>query len=692
MKPIYQFLAVTQACGLWSFAHAQENPSLLNPLIVEGRSAEQRWNLEESIVGPDHLYHADPAALVRKLPGAAIVRNGPQTGIVQLRGLSGERVAVRVNGMTITPACPNHMDPPLHYADAGAGDLIKLYAGISPVNAGGDHIGGSLSFTRPDPIFADGPAALFHGKLGTSFIGSQDATITSTDLNQAQGDVAFRYRGSFATADDLRYPGGTVADSSYETSRHELMSAWRTKNGYIMLEAGFSATRDTGTPALPMDMIMDDAWKFNLSQQENFKWGSLESRLYVHDIEHMMDNYSLRASPLGPGGMAMRSPSTSRDYGWRSDIVLPRGANNLRTGIDLHGNDFAAEQIAIGSGMKRDTFRDNQRLRFGTYVDWERDWTDQWTTRVGLRGDVVSSDAGSVSNEILPPAPGPAALILADQHAFNSADRSFTTMLPQAVAALSFAPDETTNIEFALALNSRAPSLVERYLWTPLNASAGLADGRTYLGNLDLDPETSLKIGVGLEKRGRNWDVEFTPFYQSVSDYIQGMPLTRLDATGKPVLQYQNIDRAELYGFELSGRYNFSSEFSVTSSMSSVRGKNKDFGGDLYRIAPLRGIVDLAYRNEVWESHLECVWASAQKHVSDLQEETPSPGYGIFNFRLARHFANRLRVEVGVENLLNKRYTEHLGGVNRVSMSDLAIGERIPSAGRFGYGSVSWSF
>jgi iron complex outermembrane receptor protein len=75
-----------------------------------------------------------------------------------------------------------------------------------------------------------------------------------------------------------------------------------------------------------------------------------------------------------------------------------------------------------------------------------------------------------------------------------------------------------------------------------------------------------------------------------------------------------------------------------------------------------------------------------------MQGESPSPGYGLLNLRLAKLFAKTLRVEVGVENLLDKRYADHLGGVNRVAGGDLATGERIPGAGRFAYGSVSWEF
>jgi len=364
----------------------------------------------------------------------------------------------------------------------------------------------------------------------------------------------------------------------------------------------------------------------------------------------------------------------------------------LRAGIDLHRNEFDAEQVAVASGQRRDTFHNNERSRYGTYLDWEAKIADSWSYRAGLRGDVVTSDADAVRNAILPP-PGPMRnMILADQARFNAADRSFTDVLPAATAALRYEPDEQSGIELAVALKSRAPSLVERYLWTPLNASAGLADGRTYLGNLDLDPETSFQVALALTREGEQWNAGITPFYQSVNDYIQGMPLNRNDSNGKPVLQYDNIDRAELYGFELAGGWQFNDELALDGNISYVRGRNKDTGGDLYRIAPLRGMFDLNYRRAGWEAHLEWLWADAQRRVAALQDESPSPGYGILNLRLAKTFAEALRVEVGVENLLDKRYADHLGGVNRVAGGDLAVGEPIPSAARFAYVSVGWEF
>ena len=75
-----------------------------------------------------------------------------------------------------------------------------------------------------------------------------------------------------------------------------------------------------------------------------------------------------------------------------------------------------------------------------------------------------------------------------------------------------------------------------------------------------------------------------------------------------------------------------------------------------------------------------------------MQDEPESPGYAVLNFRLARTFANGLRLEAGLENILDDHYADHLGGINRVSGGDLAPGERIPGAGRCVFAGVSWSF
>src|SRR5512139_2756468 len=96
----------------------------------------------------------DAAEALTRVPGAAVVRNGAQTGIVQLRGLFNERVRVRIDGMELTPACPNHMDPPLHYAGLEALDAVEVIVGASPVSLAGDSLAGSVEVKSRPPRFA----------------------------------------------------------------------------------------------------------------------------------------------------------------------------------------------------------------------------------------------------------------------------------------------------------------------------------------------------------------------------------------------------------------------------------------------------------------------------------------------------------------------------------------------------------
>ena len=95
----------------------------------------------------------DTAGLLEDMPGVAVVRNGAQTGLPQIRGLHADRVKVLVNGMTISPACPNHMDPPLHYLSPNRAAALLVVPGVTPVSLGGDSIAGTVVADSAPPHF-----------------------------------------------------------------------------------------------------------------------------------------------------------------------------------------------------------------------------------------------------------------------------------------------------------------------------------------------------------------------------------------------------------------------------------------------------------------------------------------------------------------------------------------------------------
>ncbi len=622
----------------------------------------------------------DSAQLLTAAPGVAVVRNGEQTGIVQLRGLFGERVKVSLDGMNITPACPNHMDPPLHYALPGQVEAMQVVAGVTPVSQGGDSIAGTvLVSTVPQDLFA---APGFHGQLGAEYSGANDGQAYTAVAGVASEQSALRYRGSYMKGQDMRFPGGTLKDSGYETSQNGLTLATRLGDAHVLtLDASRHDTHNAGTPALPMDMISDSADSLRAELKGKHAWGQLSLEAYRHDITHMMDNYTLR--PVS--GMRMRAPASSDDSGLAVRTVLPRDGKTYRAGVEWFGNEFNAWQqnMSMMGQPIQTIFNNATRNRLGVYGEVEQQYSANWSSLLGLRSDTVQMNAGAINQYF-----GTSAAAAA---AFNAADRSKTDNNWDATALARYRVDAGTAYEFGFARKTRSPSILERYLWSASNASAGQADGRTYLGNLNLRPEVSNQLSASAEWKQADWRIKPTLFYQRVDDFIQGTPTSTLDSNGLAVLQYQNVN-AELYGIDGEWARKLSAQWTLDGTFSYVRGKNRDNGDNLYRLAPLRASLNAVYDSGAWQQRVEWQLASRQNRVAAYNGETPTGGYGIVNWQMRYPLSKAARLTVGVNNLFDRYYVDHLGGVNRVSGSDVPVGGKIPSPGRYGYVNVNWTW
>ena len=74
---------------------------------------------------------------------------------------------------------------------------------------------------------------------------------------------------------------------------------------------------------------------------------------------------------------------------------------------------------------------------------------------------------------------------------FNQSERSINFNTNNLVVKLNRSLDKDTALSIDLGIKQRAPSYRETFLWLPMSITGGLADGRNYIGNLALKPETS---------------------------------------------------------------------------------------------------------------------------------------------------------------------------------------------------------
>ncbi|HLU91456.1 MAG TPA: Plug domain-containing protein, partial [Pedomonas sp.] len=76
---------------------------------------------------------SDTAAMLRNVAGVATYNGGGFSGVPSIRGLTGKRLSILVDGAPIDIACPNDMNPPLSYTDPQTVDAISVITGVSPV-------------------------------------------------------------------------------------------------------------------------------------------------------------------------------------------------------------------------------------------------------------------------------------------------------------------------------------------------------------------------------------------------------------------------------------------------------------------------------------------------------------------------------------------------------------------------------
>jgi iron complex outermembrane receptor protein len=649
------------------------DPEPLLTVVVEG-TPDVLAPVDAAAQAP--LMVDDAAAMLTRVPGVAVVRNGAQTGIVQVRGLFNERVRVRVDGMAITPACPNHMDPPLHYAGVEAVDRLEVIAGATPVSLGGDSLAGSVEANSAPLAFSTTDAWQPSARVEAGYAGGNDGKQLALEAGAANDVLSLRYLGGYQDAGNYDSARGEVAATGYTSQRHALAAAYRHGSGVWEIEAGTHRADDVGTPTLPMDMVRDDADRIRLAFRGDTPLGALEARVYRHEIDHLMDNFSLR--PLMVGAMRMQAPSTSDDTGVTLALARPAGRGTMKWGVEMFLNDLDVYQQNVASGALQDTFNDAERDRYAFYGEWEGELAPRWRLNAGVRGEVVRMDTGAIVNSFM-----------ADPSVFNAADRSLSDTNVDATLALRYALRDDLSLEGALTRRTRSPSVLERYLWTPLSASAGQADGRSYLGNLALDPEVAHGVNLGLRLDRRGYNAHAALFWQDVGDFIQGQPIAML-VNGLPVLQYTNVN-ARLWGGEASLGRRFG-DVDVAGWISYVRGENTDNDDNLYRIAPLRGGVSADYRKADWFVGGEWLLSARKEDVAAYNGEPQTPGYGVVNLRAGFSPVKNLNLAAGVDNLFDKFYYDPLAGVNRVLGSSVPVGGVMPAMGRSLYAKMEWTF
>jgi iron complex outermembrane receptor protein len=703
VKPIQKTLAAALAVSLYPFSGGvavaaealSEDESGMEIVVVTGVRRQHEVVLQTQQVsysGPDN------SDLLRLFPGGNRNSNGPLTRISQYRGLFGAQNQVAIDGFGYSPDCPNWMDSPLSSIPQSMTESVTLYRGIGSVDAVEEGLGGAIRIESRSGEFSDSKEWSSYGSAEANYGSNASSWGAALFAGVNNAHHWLDLSASKDKGGNYEFDGGVVADSQYDREQYRLGYGHRFNEAEISFGAVINRTGETGTPALPMDIRFIDSEQYSFELETPAGPGQLAFRLSTLSVDHVMDNFTSRPPPLKMGKPNYRQ---SAPYG------------DTHTASLVYEIGTEAYDLILGLDGKRDThtakitnpyndlfyilnFNDVKRERTGAFavLTWP---AGRWDLEADLRYNRVDMDAGEVGGFLGMMSPQQQRL---DELAatFNAADRNVSDNQWVGAVKASTALTDSLRLNAGLGRKMRSPSYQERYLWVPLEATSGLADGRTYIGDITLKPEKSIELTAGVDWTAGSFRLTPEVFYRDISDYIQGVPSTNMTAnlfgmmmTGKPPLQFANVD-AEMYGFDMGYEWQFAATWSLRGNLGYVRGKRTDVKDNLYRIPPLSSFLELRYQHERYFIAAESVAAAKQDKVSAYNQEQPSAGWGIINLRAGIELGRRFSLGLGVENLADKLYQDHLGGYNRVRDSDVPVGVRLYSQGRNFYLRLSTSW
>ena len=566
---------------------------------------------------------SDAADYLQTIPGFSAVRSGGTNGDPVFRGQFGSRLPLLTNGMQMLGACPGRMDTPSSYIAPETFDVLTLIKGPQTVLWGPGASAGVVRFERERPDFAAGPVNFTASLLGAS-AGRNDQ---NADLAAGNDQFYARISANHSHGQDYKDGDGTSIPSGWNKWNADAALGW-TPDADTLVELSAGAGDGWArSAARGMDgtQFRRDSLGLRLQKQNITPWLSkVEAQIYRNEADHLMDNFQRR--PLPPGKMAMASNVKRVVTGGRIAATLqPTPALTADIGLDLQRNTHEGRSGMGMSYLNKPWVRDAKFANLGLFSElrWQAAPSTLWVG--GLRLD--RAQAWDYRN--------PASTHKRDESALPSGFVRWEQTL---------ASGATTYV--GLGHVQRFPDY-----WELISGKAGNVFAT-------LEPEKTTQLDVGANWKGQNWQFWTSAYVGMVRDFIL------FDYASNPS-KARNID-ARTAGFELGGSYKLAPAWTAQATVAYTWGSNRSDGTALPQMPPLEARLGLDYAQGPWTAGALWRLVAAQHRYTQDQGNVvgrdmgASSGFGVLSLHASYRVQRQLKITVGVDNLLDKTYAEHL--------------------------------
>lgn len=654
-------------------AHAHVS---LAPIVVTAQQPNERNGL---------MVQADPKQPIQPVPatdgadylqsimGFNAIKNGGTNGDVTFRGMFGSRIKMLVDGSENLGACPSRMDAPTSYIQPESFDKITVIKGPQTVQYATPGSAATVIFERqPENLSKDQP---YRGQASV-VMGSYGRLDHNVEAAVGDETKYARLNANRSEADNYKDGDDQSVHSNWKRWNADLALGWKpTAESWLELRAG-KGDGEAAYAGRGMDGSQFKRESLGLhAEQKNLTdvIKKVEAQVDYSYNNHIMDNFRLRTPPSAmPGKMEMEV--ARRTLNTRLAVTTDWNKFSVVSGVDTQHNKHGGNMIMYAMQDHNEPFSNDLKFQsYGAFSEWTYniDTNQKWVA--GVRVDQVKID-----------------------NLKNGRNRSDTN--PGGFIRIEKTlPEHGVKTYAGLGYVERTPDFWELYN-TSTNQGVETEDmmgniSYRMIDNLDnLKKERTAQLDIGFQAEHGAWSTWASAYAGLIKDYI----LLQYNGSNDRSPLAQNVD-ATIAGAEAGIGYQFTDHLQADVSTMYAWGKNTSDGRALPQIAPLEGRINLRYVEEKYS--LGLLWRTVAKQNRVSLNEGNIVGYDMNESKAFNTLAlngtykltDTVDVSVGVDNLLDKTYTEHLNKAG-ASMFGYGASEQFNNIGRNYWMRMSMKF
>lgn len=613
----------------------------------------------------------DGADYLQSIMGFNAIKNGGTNGDVTFRGMFGSRIKILTDGTENLGACPARMDAPTSYINPESYDRITVIKGPQTVQYANTGSAATVIFDRePENLTANQP---YRGQASV-LMGSYGRLDHNVEAAIGDETKYARINANRSVANDYQDGNGDKVHSNWERWNADLALGWKpTQDSWIELKGG-KGDGEAAYAGRTMDGTQFQRESLGLhAEQKNLTdvIKKVEAQVDYSYNDHIMDNYKMRTPPMMPMAMEV----TRRTLNTRAAITTEWDNFSVISGVDRQENKHAGNMYMRNANPIPPLDGDLRFESYGAFSEWTYRLNPNNKLVAGARFDHVKVDSAE-----------------------NDQERTDTN--PSGFIRIeSNLPEHGFKTYAGIGYVERSPDYWELYSTATDhgNGSTNMMGQSSYLmvNNLNnLKTEKTAQLDIGFEQQHGAWNTWASAYAGLINNFI----LVRYNAPNASQMYplANNVD-ATIAGAEAGVGYQFNEHLQADLSAMYAWGENTTDNKPLPQIAPLEGRLNLRYVQEKYS--LGLLWrAVAEQNRISLNDGNivgydmgKSKAFSTLAMNATYKYSEALDFSVGIDNLLDKAYSEHLNK-SGAALFGYAANEQFNNIGRNYWARVSMKF